>query len=607
MITYGYSLQGKSHIDRNTVCQDSSAAVKLKSGYYLGVVADGVGSAPHSDVGSGIAVESLQAYCEQYVKKGMKDVELEDILRDGYEYAFRQVEKFVTQQGGSIADYDTTLSSVLYDGTKVVFGHAGDGGIIVRKKDGTITPITERQKGADGTSVRPLRAGNSSWDFGICSDETASVLLVTDGMLDGVFQPVLVNLPSSAMELAKGTFAKNNVYVTACEFFMNPNMVYLNPHVKNHEAYMQHVLKGNLEKKDQDDFLKCMIYGYTKTLGKEEARQLCEAIKKFYFAVWAVTKVTDDKSVVCLMNEKAKVTPKEQKYYQEPNWKWRQECYQALLYGKELPPAPSDDPLYTGEKTTVQKPLRKVPEREMVEPPIHTPPHPGGKRVPPKKSRKVRYLVMTVSAAMICLVIGLIVGVSLGNRASSKDNGTDVVMESPSPTPTSTPKATATSKETAKSSTTPTTDEKKTDVVTQAEDFWSCLEEVDSDEMNDAQAEELKEQMEKFDVFDKIAAIEGFSGSSNNSGTSYGTNGSKPTNTPADKTSAKNQNGIVKGSKLDDALQILKKMDELNVKQKNAFEREILWKYCDTKEHNAKSTDFGQLKGVLETVLDNDN
>ena len=125
-----------------------------------------------------------------------------------------------------------------------------------------------------------------------------------------------------------------------------------------------------------------------KTLGKEEACRLCEAIKKFYFAVWAVTKVTDDKSVVCLMNEKAKVTPKEQKYYQEPNWKWRQECYQALLYGKELPPAPSDDPLYTGEKTTVQKPLRKVPEREMVEPPIHTPPHEPGKTCTAKKVAK---------------------------------------------------------------------------------------------------------------------------------------------------------------------------------------------------------------------------
>ena len=589
MITYGYSLQGKSHIDRNTVCQDSSAAVKLKSGYYLGVVADGVGSAPHSDVGSGIAVESLQVYCEQYVKKGMKDVELEDILRDGYEYAFRQVEKFVTQQGGSIADYDTTLSSVLYDGTKVVFGHAGDGGIIVRKKDGTITPITERQKGADGTSVRPLRAGNSSWDFGICSDETASVLLVTDGMLDGVFQPVLVNLPSSAMELAKGTFAKNNVYVTACEFFMNPNMVYLNPHVKNHEAYMQHVLKGNLGKKDQDDFLKCMIYGYTKTLGKEEARQLCEAIKKFYFAVWAVTKVTDDKSVVCLMNEKAKVTPKEQKYYQEPNWKWRQECYQALLYGKELPPAPSDDPLYTGEKTTVQKPLRKVPEREMVEPPIHTPP----KRVPPKKSRKVRYLVMTVSAAMICLVIGLIVGVSLGNRASSKDNGTDVVVESPSPSDSKGKAGTSSAKNETSDA------QEETDVVTEAEEFWSCLEKVDSDEMNDAQAEELKEQMEKFDVFDRIAAIEGFSGSSNNSGTSYGTNGSNPTNTPAKQTPFPDQD------ELKNALRILKKMKKIDDEQKDVFERELLWQYCDKKEENANS--FAELRKTLETVLDNDN
>lgn len=598
MITYGYSLQGKSHIDRNTVCQDSSAAVKLKSGYYLGVVADGVGSAPHSDVGSGIAVESLQAYCEQYVKKGMKDVELEDILRDGYEYAFRQVEKFVTLQGGSIADYDTTLSSVLYDGTKVVFGHAGDGGIIVRKKDGTITPITERQKGADGTSVRPLRAGNSSWDFGICSDEAASVLLVTDGMLDGVFQPVLVNLPSSAMELAKGTFAKNNVYVTACEFFMNPNMVYLNPHVKNHEAYMQHVLKGNLEKKDQDDFLKCMIYGYTKTLGKEEACRLCEAIKKFYFAVWAVTKVTDDKSVVCLMNEKAKVTPKEQKYYQEPNWKWRQECYQALLYGKELPPAPSDDPLYTGEKTTVQKPLRKVPERKMVEPPIHTPPQ----RVPPKKSRKVRYLVMTVSAAMICLVVGLIVGVSLGNRAGSKDNGTDVVMESPSPSDSKEDTGTSS----AKNETSDAQEKKKINVVTQAEDFWDSLESVDSDEMSLKQVEELTDKVEKFKVFDKIAAIEEGSDSLNNNHTSYSTKEPKPTNTPALTTSqiSKKQNGTV-NSKLDDALQILEEMDELDDEQKDVFERELLWQYCDKKAENAKC--FVQLQKTLETVLDNDN
>ena len=117
--------------------------------------------------------------------------------------------------------------------------------------------------------------------------------------------------------------------------------------------------------------------------------------------------------------------------------------------------------------------------------------------------------------------------------------------------------------------------------------------------MNDAQAEELKEQMEKFDVFDRIAAIEGFSGSSNNSGTSYGTNGSNPTNTPAKQTPFPDQD------ELKNALRILKKMKKIDDEQKDVFERELLWQYCDKKEENANS--FAELRKTLETVLDNDN
>ena len=54
-----------------------------------------------------------------------------------------------------------------------------------------------------------------------------------------------------------------------------------------------------------------------------------------------------------------------------------------------------------------------------------------------------------------------------------------------------------------------------------------------------------------------------------------------------------------------DALQILKQMKKIDDEQKDVFERELLWKYCDKKAENAN--DFGKLKGVLETVLDNDN
>lgn len=206
---------------------------------------------------------------------------------------------------------------------------------------------------------------------------------------------------------------------------------------------------------------------------------------------------------------------------------------------------------------------------------------------------------MTASAAMICLAVGLIVGVSLGNRAGRKDNGTDVVMGSPSPTKSKGKEGTSSAKNETSDA------QEKINVLTQAEDFWDSLEKVDSDEMSPKQVEELTDKVEKFDVFDMIAAIEGFSGSSNNNHTSYSTKEPKPTNTPPLTTSqiSKKQNGTV-NSKLDDALQILEKMDD---EQKGVFERELLWQYCDKKENNAKSTGFGQLKGVLETVLDNDN
>lgn len=45
MILYGFSIQGKSHIDKETVCQDSNKTGRLRAGYYFGAVADGVGSA----------------------------------------------------------------------------------------------------------------------------------------------------------------------------------------------------------------------------------------------------------------------------------------------------------------------------------------------------------------------------------------------------------------------------------------------------------------------------------------------------------------------------------------------------------------------------------
>ncbi len=419
MITYGFSVQGKSHIKRGTVCQDYNKVVDLGGRWYLGVVADGVGSAPRSDVGSRTATEALCDFCRRNIDSQMSDGQLENMMRQGYEYAWGEIVRYAQKENVVVDHLDTTLSAVLYNGEKVIYGHAGDGGILVRQYDGKIRPITKRQKGADGSSVIPLRGGNLSWDFGIYEEKVAAVLLATDGMLDGVFQPVLVNLPPDKDSLVRGNFSKDSAYITAAEFFMSPDSVYRNRKIKDPDGIIKKFIGGKLEGEDQEVFLKCILENYIKLLGKENAIQICRKISKYYYAVWALKEVMDDKSVVCLMNERKSVAPQDITYYYEPDWKWRQERYNALLYGKPMSENPGED--MSGGSYSQRDKGQKV-EDDFENAPIK----PGGE---PDKGRLEMIgkgkIVVCASVIAVLLIVGIIVKVI----DPSSDKGNQIARE----------------------------------------------------------------------------------------------------------------------------------------------------------------------------------
>lgn len=309
MITYGYSIQGKSHIQRGVVCQDSSKVQRLRANVYMGIVADGVGSAVHSDIGSKMAVDALFAFCNEHIKRGYSIEQMLQVLQQGYEYAFQQIEQYVSTNKQDIAQYDTTLSAVIYDGENIIYGHAGDGGIVMRCQTGEIKALTNRQKGADGVSVRPLRAGSTSWEFGVSQEVAAGVLLVTDGLLDGVIEPSLLNIPKTSTQFIQGNFKKNNVYITVAEFFMNPDVVFNNREIVDPERLMEHYLRGDLSGEDEGNFLQYMKASYTKSFGDKNAEKLCQVIAQYSYAVWALSKVDDDKSFGCVsmpMSKKVK-------------------------------------------------------------------------------------------------------------------------------------------------------------------------------------------------------------------------------------------------------------------------------------------------------------
>ena len=190
---FAITQRGEKHIEKNLVCQDYSCSCRiyseaLKHDVVIATVSDGVGSCELSQEGSKCAVES----CVQYIidklnstKKHCKSTEFPFIklLQCAFEYALSQVEELSEKMEIPFMEFDSTLTTAIYDGENLWYGHIGDDGIVVLYSDGTYEMITTRHKGEEAHSVLPLRV-QESWEFGTSSKVIASFALMTDGVLD---------------------------------------------------------------------------------------------------------------------------------------------------------------------------------------------------------------------------------------------------------------------------------------------------------------------------------------------------------------------------------------------------------------------------------------
>lgn len=285
--SYGFSLTGTSHIKKGTPCQDAHKALKLKNGWVVAAIADGVGSAAHSEIASSIAVETVVEYINNCIDKCKIIDDVLPYMSLAYTEAQGIIEKIAEEKEDFIGDYDTTLSMIVYDGINVVYGHSGDGGIVGLENNGLFDKITSPQKAEDGICVIPLRAGEKSWEFGKAKGEYASVLLATDGIYDTFFPYLL-----------KGQ--ENEVYVPLIRYFMDNNGM-------------------NIDNKNVDKV-------------KEE--------KQSFISSDAYSSVTDDKTLLVVVNSKVCPEFQNEDYYKEPDWdklqlEWNKKAYPQLYVEKD--------------------------------------------------------------------------------------------------------------------------------------------------------------------------------------------------------------------------------------------------------------------------------
>ena len=156
-------------------------AWEIAPGLYIGVAADGVGSARHSDIASGLATEKLVEYLERHIRADYGIDEKKVCLKAGFQYAEKAIEEYVQDCDDMLNEYDTTLHVVLYDGRTVVYGHAGDGGILVGLCPGDKGGDISAEKDLTGVSVMPLRAGGNRGSLAIFRKEWQQLCLLRMG------------------------------------------------------------------------------------------------------------------------------------------------------------------------------------------------------------------------------------------------------------------------------------------------------------------------------------------------------------------------------------------------------------------------------------------
>lgn len=183
--SYFSSIAGKSHIKRGINCQDYSDTVYVKD-LCISCIADGVGSAIHSDIASKMAVTNVIEFLSKWYNN--HDIDEREILlkiNEAYSYSLNMLNEYINEGNFSELDYDTTIDCVVYFNNHIYLGHSGDGGIIGLDYNGKYHVLTKPQKGDDNISVIPFRL-KDFWEFIKIDEPMCSVLLATDGVYDQI-------------------------------------------------------------------------------------------------------------------------------------------------------------------------------------------------------------------------------------------------------------------------------------------------------------------------------------------------------------------------------------------------------------------------------------
>lgn len=125
---------GTSHKRKDLPCQDASRVDITRAGLVIGAVADGIGSAQHSDVGSRLAVNAAVEYLLQHGTDLLASHgrSARDHCRHALKAAAQVIKAHAEKQNGNTDDYACTLLMLLAAPDWLAALSVGDGFVVWR-------------------------------------------------------------------------------------------------------------------------------------------------------------------------------------------------------------------------------------------------------------------------------------------------------------------------------------------------------------------------------------------------------------------------------------------------------------------------------------------
>ncbi len=264
--SYGVSQQGSYHINNNIVCQDSHKINIISDRFAIGAVADGLGSELYTDIASKLAVDVSVSYCKNHINYNDPEEKILDVIKASFNEALMTINTTAEKNGHETDQYDTTLALAVYINGNLFYGNSGDSGIIVMNSDGTFESVTIQQRD-ENNCVFPLCFGEDKWVLG-SKKNIASVMLATDGMYEPFFPYLL-----------KGE--KVEIYTALALYMMSESSL-----------------------------------GFQKSSDKSVQEKMNEFITNI-----PSEQVSDDKTVLVMVDTDIDVKLQPEEYYASPDWK----------------------------------------------------------------------------------------------------------------------------------------------------------------------------------------------------------------------------------------------------------------------------------------------